>query len=173
MEKNINLSNYFGQIKKSKIFRYLGEEDLKALLSEAEIVEYPKGYRIISQGEISEYLYVVMSGSVDVTVDDLSQDIYICKIEADDVFGEAAIFMTEKRTANVVAAEDCVVVRIHRADILFFIKKHSRGGIKILMLIIDSLLNKLRSANMEIVLEKQSYINLDNIDPLIRDIMVE
>lgn len=165
------LGRYLDQIKEIKMFKYLNPEDLDLLLGEAEVVHFAKGESIISQGGTSEYLFVVLAGSVEVSIQDNGNSIFVCKIDQEDVFGEGAIFISQKRTASVNSAEDATMLRIHRSDILYFIKKRPKGGIKVLMLIINSLLNKLRKANLEIVLEKGSDINLENIDPLIREIM--
>ncbi|MFW6332954.1 MAG: cyclic nucleotide-binding domain-containing protein [Thermodesulfobacteriota bacterium] len=166
------LGRYLDRIKEIKMFKYLNPEDLNLLLGEAEVVHYAPGDQIISQGGLSEYLFVVLAGSVEVSIqDDKGKSVFVCKIDREDVFGEGAIFISQKRTASVTSAEPSTMLRIHRADILYFIKQRPKGGIKLLMLIINSLLNKLRKANLEIVLEKGSDINLDNIDPLIREIM--
>jgi len=168
------MKKYLPKIREIKIFKYLKEEELDMLLKKAEIIDYEEGNRIISQGEVSEYLFAILKGNVYVSVSCFEkEDIFICTIGDKEVFGEAAVFMTEKRTASVTSSEYTTILRIHRTDMLYFIRKYPEGGIKILMLIINSLLNKLRSSNMEIALEKQSDIKLEDIEPIIRNIMME
>ncbi len=54
---------------------------------------------------------------------------------------------------------------------LYFIKHNPRAGVKILMFIMKSLLDKLRDTNVMFILERQSDIQLEDIDPLIQEIM--
>ncbi len=171
MPQTEKASAHMGAIRQIKLFKYLSEPELKLLLSEADVLPFRLGEAIVQQGDMSEYLFAVLSGSVDVSVRDLESEVFICTIHPGEVFGESAIFMSEKRTATIVAAEACRVIRIHRADILYFLRQYPKGGIKILMLVLNSLLTKLRAANMEIILDRQSFYNLDEDDPLIRAIM--
>lgn len=171
MTQSEKATAHLAAIRRIKLFKYLSDPELKLLLAEAEMMAFRLGETIVAQGDMSEYLFAVLSGSVDVSVQDLENEVYICTIHPGEVFGEAAIFMSEKRTATVVAAEKCRVVRIHRADILYFLRQYPKGGIKILMLVLNSLLTKLRAANMEIILDRQSFYNLNEDDPLIQAIM--
>ena len=52
---------------------------------------------------------------------------------------------------------------------LKFINKHQGAGNKILMLIIYSLLRKLRDANQEIAFERKSDVTQEDIDSIIED----
>jgi hypothetical protein len=51
------------------------------------------------------------------------------------------------------------------------IKDNPQAGNKILMLIVHRLLHKLREANQELAFEKQSVIDLDDLDSLVQDFM--
>jgi CRP-like cAMP-binding protein len=165
------LRQYLPQIRSIRLFYYLSDQELKSLLAVSEIVRYRTGEKIISQGEPSEHLFAVLEGSATVSVSDSGNEFFICSIQKGQVFGEAAIFMTERRTANVRTSEDTTVIRIHKADMLSFIKHHSQGGIKVLMIILKGLLKKLRNTNIDFIVEKKSDVQSDDIDPMIQDIM--
>jgi hypothetical protein len=62
---------------------------------------------------------------------------------------------------------------MHRKEMLSFIKDNPQAGNKILMLLICSLLRKLREANQELAFEKQSVIDWEDIDSLVQDFMKE
>ena len=94
-------------------------------------------------------------------------EVFICSIGTGDVFGEAAMFMKVKRTADVVAASDTVLLRIQRPDMMQFIKDYPLTGNKLLMLIIYSLLRKLREANQELAFERRADIVQDDVDALV------
>ena len=168
-----NSKVYLSQIRKIHLFSYLTEDELDKIMSIAEIVAYDTGDKIIRYGEVSPFLYGIIDGGVHVTLQEPDdQEVFICTIEEGAVFGESAIFMAEKRTANVTSSGKTVALRIHRKEMMSFIKENPLAGNKILMLIIYSLLNKLREVNQELAFEKQSVIDIDDIDSLVHDFMV-
>jgi CRP-like cAMP-binding protein len=163
---------YIETIREINMLRYLSGEELEKFLALAEIVDYKKGEKIINLGDVSPYLYGVVKGGMHVSMREANdQEVFICTMEQGEGFGESAIFMTEKRTADVTSSQDSVLLRVHRKDLMTFIRDNPQAGNKILMLIISSLLSKLREANQELAFEKQSVIELDDIDSLVKDFM--
>lgn len=174
MAEPAEIQQYLPLVREINLFGYMTDEELEKFLELAEIVQYESGERIIYMGDVSPYFYGIVQGSVDVSLRELDdQEVFICTIEKGEVFGESAIFMTEKRTADVTSSEDCIILRMHRKEMLSFLKDNPQAGNKILMLLIYSLLSKLRDANQELAFEKQSVIDLDDIDSLVRDFMNE
>ena len=173
MNVEVESQEFISQIRKIHLFSYLTETELGKIVSIAEIVTYETGDKIIRYGEVSPFLYGIISGRVHVTLQEPDdQEVFISTIEEGAVFGESAIFMAEKRTANVTSSEKTVALRIHRKEMMSFIKENPLAGNKILMLIIYSLLYKLREVNQELAIEKQSVIDIDDIDSLVHDFMV-
>jgi hypothetical protein len=91
------------------IFASASRPLLERLASEAEEREFPSGTEVISEGEIADYLYVLLQGSVDVTSSGEAGGPAqpIRTMEAPTYFGEIGILQHIPRTANVFAAEDC------------------------------------------------------------------
>ncbi len=87
------------------------------------------------------------------------------------MFGESAIFMCKMRTADVISADSSILLRVHRQKMMSFLQSFPQAGNKILMLIIFSLLSKLRKANQELAFETQLVLNVDDIDSLLHDFM--
>jgi len=174
MVETEHLEQYRTLIQEIPLFSYLTDDELGDFLSRVEILHYEKGEKIIHLGDVSPYFYGVVKGKVHVSLHELEgNDVFICSIGEGEIFGETAIFMTEKRTAHVTSSEDAVVLRMHRKDMMSFIKDNPPAGNKILMLIIHSLLHKLREANQELAFEKQSVIDLNDLDSLVQDFMEE
>ena len=168
----VETQQYLDPIQEINMLRYLSGKELEKFLALAEIVYYKKGEKIINLGDVSPYFYGVVKGSVHVSMREPNdQEVFICNMEQGEVFGESAIFMTEKRTADVTGSQDSVLLRVHRKDLMTFVRDNPQAGNKIFMLIIFSLLSKLREANQELAFEKQSVIELDDIDSLIKDFM--
>ena len=160
----------FRDLDKILFFKFLSEEEKKELISLSDILNYSSGEIIISEGDIQPSIFAVMNGTVNVIVKEKSgKEVFICSIGEGDVFGEAGIFLKVKRTAKVVSTENTILLCVERDKMLGFIKKYKDAGIKILMLIIYSLLRKLREANQEIAFERKSDIKQEDIDSIIND----
>ena len=172
---NKEKSGYLKEYKKIVALRYLKKEELEEFMKVTDIISYEDKEIIIKEGEYSPFIFGVLKGSVAVTVSEIDvnnkEEVYICTIGKGDVFGEAGIFMNVKRTANVVSTDKTTIFSIHRTEFLKFIKVHPGIGIKILMLIIFSLLRKLKEANHELAFERKADIDQTDIDDLVDKIM--
>ena len=158
---------YLKDLESLLFFRPLTREEILAFINRGEILVYEEGEGIVEEGEIDPSFFIVISGSVNVMVKQDDEDVFICCIGEGDVFGEASIFLKVKRTAAVIAGSDMVLYRIQRPDLMAYIKEFPRGGNKILMLIIFSLLRKLRAANQELAFERRLDVNQDDVDALV------
>ncbi|MBN1698745.1 MAG: cyclic nucleotide-binding domain-containing protein [Spirochaetales bacterium] len=169
MRKEEN-QQYLDDLKKVVFFKVLSEEERKTLLKLSEIYRYDEHERIISEGEIQPYIFAVIKGTVNVIVREKDgREVFISSIGEGEVFGEAGIFLKVKRTANIVSTENTIILRVKRDHMHAFIKKYKDSGIKILMLIIFSLLKKLREANQEIAYERKSDVTQEDIDTIIKE----
>ncbi len=162
---------YFNRLKEFAVFKYFSDEARRIFFDKSEILSFKAGETIIQEGEKSPYFYVVLEGTADVTVETESKDVFISTAGEGAIFGEAGIFLNVKRTANVMSAADTVLLRIQRTPLLRFIKDRPADGIKFLMIIIYSLLKKLRGANQELAFERKSDIVQEDIDTMVREIM--
>lgn len=173
MEKN-QIEQLRLSLKKTIIFRFLTDNELELILKEAKILSFKKDDNIIAKDEISSNLFIVLKGTVSVMVDEENKKpVYICSIGEGEVFGEAGIFMNVKRTANVISQDISSILVIERKDFISFIKAYPNAGIKILMLVIFSLLRKLKEANQEIAFERKYDISQDDIDLMVDEVMKE
>jgi len=164
----LDIETILKKIKNVKIFHYLKHKEQEEIIKTAETFEFAKNDKIIAEGEISPYFFVVIKGSVSVMVDkNDKKNVYICTIGEGEVFGETSIFINLKRTANIIANEETQVLQFERGAFIKFIQKYPGAGIKILMLIIYSLLYKLREANQELAFERKSFVDQNDIDDIV------
>ncbi len=174
MEQETNILQYLPSIKNIQIFHWLDENELQKILLIASLLHFKKGETVIRQGDVGDSLYAVINGKVEVSVNDMNdKKVVISSISPGEVFGEAAIFLLAKRTATVTCTCDTTVIQIGRKDLVYFFRVHPHAGNKLLMLIVLNLLNKLKHANEDLVLEKQSELDLDDVDTLIQDFISE
>lgn len=162
---------YIAQLKKIIIFSFLTDAELAAIMAMAEFYQYNQDEKIIAEGETSPYLYGILQGGVHVMKKEKEKNVYICNIGEHDIFGEAGIFMTVKRTADVISTAHTVIMSIHRKNMLAFFKNQATSGIKILMLIIYSLLKKLKEANQELAFERKTSIDQADIDEIVKNLI--
>jgi len=161
---------YLEDIGKIITFRFLSKPELLEIISLGELELYEDREPIIHQGESTQSFFAVIRGSVEVSVrESAGKNVYICTIGASEVFGEAGLFMEVKRTANVVSLGDAIIFKLPRRKMINFIKEHPVAGNKILMIIIYSLLKKLKKANQELAFERQSDADQSDIDAIVRD----
>jgi CRP/FNR family cyclic AMP-dependent transcriptional regulator len=92
--------------------------------------------------------------------------ITIGQIQKGDIFGEASMFLNAQRTANVIARGRVVIFRISRNNIVRYIDKLPKAGLKIFLFIIFSLLNKLKNTNAELIFEKESTVTSHDLERL-------
>ena len=109
-------------IKKILPFKYLSDKEVEFLMGLISIHSYNNEV-IIKQGEMDQSLYAVLKGSVKVTVNNNLEESYICTLGVSEVFGEAGMFMTAERTANVTALDKTIIMKITRESMMIFIKR--------------------------------------------------
>ncbi|MCG8572663.1 MAG: cyclic nucleotide-binding domain-containing protein [Spirochaetes bacterium] len=164
-ESNINDEVILQQLSKVFVLNTLTVNERKALFSLSEIVKYQPGEVIVNEGEESHYLFVILSGTLNVKIkNDKKAEVLIASIDEGEIFGEAGLFLNMKRSAKVDAKTDTTLMRIERKKFIQFIEKHHRAGMKTLLVIIYRLLHRLRESNEEMVLEKKSNFKRENID---------
>ena len=163
MAVTVNHHDYVDLIKRNVLFRYMSEEGLFAFLNRSELMKYEDGEVIISQDDVSQFLYCLIKGTVAVSAYEKGNDFYIYDLEEGEIFGESAIFLTELRIANVKSSGSSLIMRIHRNNLIKFISEYSQAGNRIFILIIYSLLKKLRASTREITAVKKLYLEVQQM----------
>lgn len=94
-------------IGKVSLFEGMSEDDLNALADLANVRTFPKNTIIISEGDDSDSMYLVLSGKVKVYLsDDEGKEIIINILGDGDYFGELALLDEAPRSASVMTLED-------------------------------------------------------------------
>jgi CRP-like cAMP-binding protein len=103
--------------KVSKLFEALDEAGRHKLLGLAKKTRHPDGHVICREGETGDEFFVLASGRVRVTADDLGESKEIAVLEKGAFFGEMAVLNHEKRSATVTALGEVELVRFPRAAV--------------------------------------------------------
>lgn len=162
-------------LKKTNLFHYLSEQELKSLYGICCFVQYEEKEQIIQESEINPTLFIICKGIVNVSVHEKDKnDVYIASMGEGDVFGEAGLFINMKRTADVCSFGKTVLIQIERSNLMKFFSKYPLAGVKILMIITHGLLHKLRESNQEVAeFHKKSDFTQAELDELIDGILKE
>ncbi|MEW6355899.1 MAG: cyclic nucleotide-binding domain-containing protein [Planctomycetota bacterium] len=84
---------------------------IESILRTVEKLEpYSKGDVIFREGETGDVMYVVAEGKLDIKI----RDRIIETVEVGGIVGEMSLIDEKERSATVVAATDCKLVRINK-----------------------------------------------------------
>lgn len=88
---------------------------------------------MLRQGTPAEYLYIVISGAVEMTYKPYDGiPITISHVEKDGLFGWSAVVGSEKYTSSAIAIENLDTLRIRGSELRKLCVKHPEAGKEIL-----------------------------------------
>jgi len=118
-------------LKSIDLFSKIPESDLLILAMEFETVRFKANTVVMTQGDMGDSMYILVSGEVNVDVDTQR----VATLKDKNIFGELAIFDPEPRSATITTTKDTVLFTI-KSDVMYdLISRYpnvSRGIIKIL-----------------------------------------
>jgi CRP/FNR family transcriptional regulator, cyclic AMP receptor protein len=137
---------------KFTVFAELGEEELHTLIEQSATESYSASERIINAGDPGHCMYVILSGSVCVTVKKRGNgEIELARLSPGDFFGEVALVDDGPRSANVTAIEDCELLCITRTTLGVLAGLHPAAAIHLLAAIGRNLVARLRRGNKKYI----------------------
>ena len=123
-------------LKNIPVFMDVPESALCDFISVCEELAFTKGKNILSKGQNNRYLYIIVTGSVQIT--DKKESFY--EIGAQELFGQITALNPSIVDMNVVALEDTIVLRISSKNLYEMMSLHP----SIAKGIIKTLANKLK-----------------------------
>jgi CRP/FNR family cyclic AMP-dependent transcriptional regulator len=116
-----------------EFFQGLDKKQLAELESGAGSRTYKKGSIILSEGDESDSMFVIVAGQAQVYRDDeQGKKIILATMSAGESFGELAIFSGEPRSANVIVTRDCEVKIIRKKDIEALVSSSSQFATRVI-----------------------------------------
>lgn len=107
--------NRISLLKKIKLFENINDADLESIKNEFVQKEYQAGDLIIRMGDVGDSLYVILSGSARVYVQNKDgAEVVLARLEIGQFFGEQALLsrVPIRRNANVAALTHLVVLTL-------------------------------------------------------------
>jgi CRP-like cAMP-binding protein len=111
-----------------------------------ELKEFPRGQAIIKRGDMGNEMFVLVNGTVDVFIHVDGQQKYIQTYGRGDVVGEMGLIRHQKRTADVIAAEDVEAIVVNERFLSHMQGRYPRTGAKIFLNIAKILSDRLQAS---------------------------
>ena len=89
-------------------FESFSREHVREILMASNLVKVPKGKVVVSEGEIDDSFYIILSGGAAVRKDGKT----LATIDRGECFGEMAYLSGQTRAATVVATTDSILMKI-------------------------------------------------------------
>jgi CRP-like cAMP-binding protein len=106
-------------MKSIDLFKNLSDEDLSELKPYLGTSSYKKKELIFSEGDASEWFYIVVKGKIKITrLSHEGKEIILEIISPSDIFGGVAVLRNFPYPASAVAMEDSEVVKISRKNLM-------------------------------------------------------
>lgn len=114
------------------IFCMLEPEHLTILAEMTHPQHYRKGQMIFYRGDPGNAMYVLLSGSVKLTLpSEAGSEVLVAVLRPHEHFGELAVLDGRPRYVTAVAAEAAEVLAIYRDKLLGFLREHAEASLQV------------------------------------------
>ena len=129
------------------LFSVLPEGQLSLLTSVVSRKSYPRNSKIITAGELTDSLYVIISGRLKVLMsDDEGREVILAILDSNDFFGEMGLLDDSPRSASVIALEACELLILSKREF----KKCLSDNFELSLAVMRGLVKRLREADEKI-----------------------
>jgi CRP/FNR family cyclic AMP-dependent transcriptional regulator len=129
------------------LFSALPEQQLVLLTSAVSRKSFPRGTTIFVAGDVTESLYVVISGRLKVMMsDDEGREVILAILGPNEFFGEMGLIDDLPRSATVVSIEACELLSLSKRDF----KSCLAENFDMAMTVMRGLVKRLREADQKI-----------------------
>mgnify|MGYP000975985320 CR=1 FL=1 len=129
------------------IFSCLDEEELDRLAAVGMRKRFPRNTILLNEGDITDSLYVILSGKVKTVItDENGREIILSISGPGEYFGEMALIDGEPRSATIVTREPCHLMIFSKEDI----KGVLRANPDMVFTLLKGLIKRLRETDKKI-----------------------
>jgi CRP/FNR family cyclic AMP-dependent transcriptional regulator len=115
------------------LFSGLKEQDLRAIARCAVSKQYPKHMILLSEGDLTDSLYIILSGKVKVFLIDEDGKEVVLNVEGrGEYFGEMALIDEAPRSASVMTVEPSLVAVLTKEDFKAILGKNPDIAIRLM-----------------------------------------
>ena len=121
-----------------ELFREIAPPELEWIARLCTIVHFAPGERFIAQGDDSDGLYILVTGAVEVSKDDLG---VVNVSKAGDVIGEMGVLAKQMRAANCTARDETTALHIDQTDFWDLLERSSTLSTSVIRVLVPKLLS--------------------------------
>ncbi len=137
----------------SRYFKALFDNPLFKKQVSWKIEKFEPTDTIIQEGEKSQNVYMILSGTVNVLHNIAvstgnGRDVGIAKLTENEVFGELSMFDDMPHNASVVATSNCEIAVINSQALNQFLNQNPEHGYRVVRAIVDMLVGRMRKNNI-------------------------
>jgi CRP-like cAMP-binding protein len=134
------------------IFEDFSVAEISTLCDYMECYAAPTGAVMLSEGDAGDFMMLVLTGSVQVVKRDAGSGEKIVSVVGPGGFlGEMSLLDGMPRFASCIAASPTDVAVLHRNDLVGIVAGHPQMGSKVLLLLLQLLTRRLRSATTQML----------------------
>ena len=138
-------------MKRVVILKELDEDQMNLLRPLFEPFSCPAGNVILQQGAPAQYLYLVVSGAVEMSYKPYDGNpITVAHVEKDGLFGWSAVVGSEIYTSSAIAIEDVEAFRIRGSELRKFCVEHPEEAKDILERLADGVSSRWEDAHKQV-----------------------
>ncbi len=152
-------------LKENYLFQDLSDKDIRFVSEVIHVRNYRPGELIFSQGEVGVGMYIIVKGSIDITITEMNDTankvggIYITRLGPGDFFGEIALVEeNSRRSANAVSHNDVQLVGFYKSDLVEILQRNPTAGFQVVSRLAEVLGRRLRETT-EKVSELRRQVN--------------
>ena len=133
------------------LFADFSDRELRPLLRLMRRWDLPQGTVVVSEGGPGGNCFIIVSGSVDVTVRVRGRQQLLAQLPAGNIFGQVSLISGETRSATCSMPNDGIILELERKPCETFLSAGSRTALKFLAALNQDLISALRGADQRLL----------------------
>ena len=133
------------------LFADFSDRELRQLLRLMRRWDLPRGTVVVSEGESGGSCFIIVSGSVDVTVRARGRQQLVAQLPGGSIFGQVSLISGEARSATCSMLNDGVILELKRKPCETLLSAGSDTALKFLAALNQDLINALRGADQRLL----------------------
>lgn len=139
------------KVKGIALFKSFTDSELDEFIAVADPTCYKTGQFIIRQGDVGDCMFVLAEGDCKVLINRDGHSVELAMLGPGAIFGELALFEHRPRFADVLAATDCVLLKLSEPMVQAFAGIFPAAAYKLLAGIIREISDRLRKTSTRVV----------------------
>ncbi len=128
----------------------------------------PAGSEIFQQGELAEYLYILVDGEVNIRYKpDDGPVLNVTRVHPGGVVGWSAALGNPEYTSSAVCISDCQMLRVRGQDLRQLCEQHPETGVLILERLAAVIAERLRNTHQQVMALLEQGLRIDVNKPIV------